>query len=127
MRPTWDEYFLSIARAVSARADCSRRQHGAVIVKDHRIVSTGYNGAPAGHPGCLDGHCPRAQSNAPTNTPPYDSGPGRCIAVHAEANALLYADYEKCKGSTLYITAEPCGDCRKLIDGAGIKNVIWNA
>lgn len=127
-RPDWDAYFLGIAEAVARRADCSRRQIGAVIVKDNRIVSTGYNGAPAGMPGCLtDGACPRAKIVERTNQDvSYDEGPGACIAIHAEANALLYASRDKCVGATLYVTSDlgPCPGCVKLIAGAGIVRVV---
>jgi dCMP deaminase len=123
-RPDWDTYFLGIAAAVAARADCSRRRVGAVIVQDHRIVATGYNGAPAGRPGCLtNGACPRAHSEVPEFSD-YETGPGSCIAIHAEANALLYADRSRCEGGTIYVTCEPCSWCLKLIDGAGIARVV---
>lgn len=125
----WDDYFLDIARAVAARADCTRRQVGAVIVDDHhRIVSTGYNGAPAGRPGCLTaGACPRGLMSLESVSPgsSYDTGAGSCIAVHAEANALLYADGMRSRGATLYCTDEPCDGCQRLIDGAGITRVVW--
>jgi dCMP deaminase len=126
-RPDWDEYFLAIAKVVAKRADCSRRQVGAVIVQNNRIVATGYNGAAAGQPGCgTDGACPRAKSDvAPGSS--YDTGPGSCIAIHAEANALLYADRGKCEGSTIYCTEEPCGGCLRLISGAGIGRVVTPA
>lgn len=143
-RLSWDEYFLAISEVVALRADCTRRTAGAVIVKDNRIVATGYNGAPADAPGCLEGACPRgrhypASANrcgcgntwpCPESVIPaassYDSGAGRCIAIHAEANALLYASRDKCEGATLYtIPGEPCEGCWKLIKGAGIKQVIW--
>jgi len=125
MRLDWDDYFLGIARAVAARADCSRRQVGAVVVDDHhRIVSTGYNGAPAGRPGCLTaGACPRAASGVPADSS-YDTGAGSCIAVHAEANALLYADGMRTRGAVLYCTDKPCDGCQRLIDGAGIIRVV---
>lgn len=123
-RPSWDEYFLGIAKAVSLRADCTRRRVGAVIVVDGRIVSTGYNGAPAGAPGCLSaGACPRGKLSVQEQ--PRDRDYGNCDAVHAEANALLYA-YRDVRGATLYCTDKPCVDCAKLIEGAGIKEVIWN-
>jgi len=120
-RPDWDTYFLGIAKAVSVRADCSRRKVGAVIVKDRRIVATGYNGAPAGKPGCLSGACPRAQMDVAQYTS-YDN----CISIHAEANALLYADRDKTVGATIYITDKPCNWCAKLIDGAGIDRIVYN-
>ncbi len=124
-RPTWDEYFLGIAVAISARADCTRRRVGAVIVRNNRIVSTGYNGAPAGQPGCLEGHCPRGRNTLEEQPPggSYDD----CISVHAEANALLYADRDKCEGATIYCTDDPCIGCTKLINGAGIcRIVVWD-
>jgi dCMP deaminase len=124
-RPDWDTYFLGIAEAVSRRWECTRRQVGAVIVKNHRIVSTGYNGAPAGAPSCLEGACPRAASGVEPGSS-YDTGPGSCVAIHAEANSLLYANRADCEGATIYITAAPCDGCRKLIAGAGI-NSVWSA
>jgi dCMP deaminase len=123
-RPSWDEYFLSIARVVASRSDCVRRQAGAVVVRDRRIVATGYNGAPAGKPGCRELPCPRSLSDvAPGSS--YDTGPGSCIAIHAEANALVYADYDKCAGATMYVTCEPCDGCLRLIDAAGIALTTW--
>lgn len=127
-RPGWDEYFLGICRAVSARADCTRRKVGAVIVgTDHRIISTGYNGPPPGEPGCLsDGECPRGQKSIAElpSGGSYDSGPDTvCIAIHAEANAVIYAGREA-RGGTIYCTDKPCYGCYKLIRGAGIENII---
>ena len=116
-RPDWNEYFLLIAEAVSARSDCERSKVGAVVVKDRRIRSTGFNGAPAGMPGCST--CPRRTS---------DCAPGsdysNCVAVHAEANALLYCDREDLINATLYITREPCYGCQKLIAATGIVRVV---
>ena len=128
-RPGWIEFFLNVASAISTRADCTRRQVGAVLVdSNHRIISTGYNGAPSKHPGCLDGHCPRGQKSVDEVAPLSDysevGGAGFCIAVHAEANAILYASRDT-KGASLYITCEPCADCRRLIAGAGIVSVDW--
>lgn len=125
-RPSWDAYFLGIAEAVARRADCTRARVGAVIVKDHRIVAVGYNGSPAGEPGCAtDGACPRGRAT-------YDvvpsgaeyAGPGACIAVHAEANALLYADQTHCVGATIYVTHPPCDGCARLIKAAGVSHVV---
>lgn len=127
-RPGWDSYFLGIAEAVADRADCSRRRFGAVLVKERRIVATGYNGAPAGDPGCLSGACPRGRMTE-TEVPPgssYDTGLGSCIAVHAEANALLYGDRGDVRGSTLYLWGShgeypPCEGCRRLLRAAGVS------
>ncbi|WP_459957334.1 deoxycytidylate deaminase [Nocardia sp. IFM 10818] len=121
-RPGWDEYFLEIARAVSLRSDCERDRVGAVVVNQRRIRATGYNGAPAGAAGCAT--CPRRTSGcAPGSS--YDAGASACVAVHAEANALLYCDRADLAGSTLYITREPCYSCRKLIDATGIAQVVY--
>jgi len=121
-RPSWDQYFLNIAEAVSERSDCERSRVGAVVVKDRRIRGTGYNGAPAGKPGCES--CPRRTAQVVPGESDYDSGPTLCNAVHAEANALLYCDREDLIGSTLYITREPCYGCQKLIDAAGVEKVV---
>lgn len=121
-RPDWTDYFLALAFTASIRSDCERRKVGAVVVKDRRVRSTGYNGAPAGKPGCES--CPRRTSEVRSGSS-YDTGPGTCVAIHAEANALLYADREDLIGSTLYITCAPCDGCRKLIQATGIVRVVW--
>jgi dCMP deaminase len=124
-RPNWRDYFLGIAEAVAKRADCSRRQIGAVLVQDDRIVSTGYNGSPPGKPGCLtDGACPRAHSDVLYGSS-YDTGPGACIALHAEQNVILYSSLDERRGATLYVTDIPCDGCKRLITGSGIKEVIF--
>lgn len=133
VRPNWDEYFLRIARAVATRADCRRRQYGAVVVANHRIVSTGYNGAPAGEPGCLAGACPRGllTYDEVREFSDYENGPGRCISIHAEANAIIYANYERLTGATIFVSdilansGQPCSACDKLIRGAGIRRVVY--
>lgn len=123
-RPTWDWWGIILARAVATRADCSRRKVGAVIMRpDHSIISTGYNGAPAGEPGCLVGACPRARSDvAPGSS--YDTGPGSCIAIHAEQNALLRATWDEMIDSTIYVTEEPCAGCLRMIAGSPIARVV---
>lgn len=121
MRPSWDEYFLGIAEAVSARADCKRASVGAVIVKNHRIVSTGYNGAESGGPSCLAGDCPRAEENTKNhNNPDYSD----CIGLHAEQNAIAYADRSGTENATIYLTTNPCDMCTKLIKAAGIIRIV---
>jgi dCMP deaminase len=145
-RPAWDAYFLGIAKAVAARGDCTRRQVGALITDtDHRIISTGYNGTLPGRKGCLEGACPRGQhyeahdragDDEPGNCftcrtewpcgkavapgSSYDTGPGACIALHAEQNALLYA-FRSVEGMTMYITEDPCDGCVKLMRGAHLR------
>lgn len=118
-RMSWDEYFLELAQTTATRATCSRRKHGAVIVKSRRIVSTGYNGGPSGFPHCDEGACPRAASSAPQGHN-YES----CIAIHAEANALLFSSPEERTGASLYCTGAPCFGCAKLIANSGITEVV---
>lgn len=127
VRPDWDTYYLNIANAVAIRADCTRRQVGAIIVQGDRIVSTGYNGAPAGKPGCLtESACPRGRDYyvAVVTGSSYDTGAGACIALHAEQNAILRAGLDA-RGSTLYVTVQPCDGCARLIEGAGIARVVF--
>lgn len=125
-RPSWDEYFLIVARAVASRADCTRSRHGAVIVKDKRIISTGYNGSPPGGGSCLMGECPRGLKDyeqQPSNVGMYDD----CISLHCEQNAISFGDYERMRGGTLYLSGgkPPCPMCAKLITAAGIVRVVW--
>lgn len=126
-RPDWDTYFLDVARSISARADCRRRAVGAVIVgTDHRVLSTGYNGAPPGRPGCLAGACPRGLLSYEEieEFSDYDSGPGRCVSIHAEVNAVLFSKGDV-TGATVYITDPPCPNCRKTLMGAGLARAVW--
>jgi len=145
LRPSWDAYFLGVCYAIAERGDCTRAKVGAVIVdKHHRIMATGYNGAPPGEPGCLEGACPRGQhyavqgeiafsrtfcacgnvwpciKSAKPGSGSYDD----CISVHAEANAIIYAGRDKCLGSTLYVTYSPCINCMKLVKAAGLARVL---
>lgn len=126
-RPDWDTYFLGIADATSARADCHRRKVGAVLVDEaRRVISAGYNGAPSGVPGCLSGGCPRGKLTYEqvAGLADYDSGAGRCVALHAEVNAVLYAA-RSTRGATMYINHEPCGPCLRTMAGAGIARAVW--
>lgn len=131
-RPDWDEYFIGVASAVAERADCTRRAVGAVLVDEHRrIIATGYNGGPSQGPSCLAGACPRGRMG--TDEVPsfeqgnhnYDSGPGACIAIHAEVNALLHSDATARRGGTLYVTCAPCANCWKVISNSGIAVVKY--
>lgn len=126
LRPTKEEYGLGIAVAASARADCVRRRVGAAIFsRDGRVQALGYNGSPPGRKGCLtDGACPRGASGVEPGSS-YDTGPGSCIAIHAEANALLHAAFTAIRGGTIYVTHKPCDGCRKLIQAAGLARVIF--
>lgn len=118
-RASWDDYFLELARATSTRATCLRRKHGAVIAKGRRIVATGYNGSPSGFPHCEEGACPRANSTAAQG---YNYE--QCIAIHAEANALLFSSPEERDDATLYCTGAPCFSCAKLIANSGVSEVV---
>lgn len=118
-RRSWDDYFLQLAQTASTRATCSRRRHGAVMVAGRRIVATGYNGGPSGYPHCDEGACPRAASSAPQG---YDYE--HCIAIHAEANTLLFSSPEERAGASLYCTGAPCFGCAKLIANSGVGEVV---
>lgn len=126
-RPDWDSYFADIASVVAARATCTRRRVGAVVVKRNRIVGSGYNGAPSGQPHCLDGACPRGLLSYDQVAPlsDYRRGPGRCIAAHAEINAIRHTHWWRRWGATLYITCAPCEWCRASIRKARVKRVVW--
>jgi dCMP deaminase len=163
MRPSWDEYWLAIAEKVGARADCTRRKAGAIIVVNQCIVAQGYNGAPPGEPGCLtESACPRGRhmphqvvhatgwlaNNNPIITETtrckwdgkpwpcpdvvagkssYDSGPGMCIAVHAEANALLRASWSDMNAAAVMYMwpGAPCDGCKRLISATQIGRIVW--
>jgi deoxycytidylate deaminase len=119
-RQSWDEYFLGIAVTTASRSNCSRRKIGAVIVRDRRIRSTGYNGPPSGYGHCDEGACPRAVEPASRMSFGYDN----CVAIHAEANALLFTHPDERDGATLYTTSAPCFSCAKLIANSGIAEVV---
>ena len=129
MRPTWDEYFLGIAHAVSARGECSRRQVGSIIVNtEHRILGAGYNGAEPGAKSCLQGACPRAFTNAEPGVSSYTEGETRCIAIHAERNAIHYVKKyhgeDGCMDTTLYCTDLPCYMCSDEILASGVVGIV---
>ena len=123
-RPGWDTYFMNIARVVKTRGNCLRRQVAAVIVKDRRIISTGYNGTPSGIRNCYEGGCPRCASAVRSGV-----NLGECICAHAEENAIIQAAHYgvQLKGSVLYSTESPCLLCAKMIISAGIKKVVYES
>lgn len=113
-RPSWDHYFMSIALQVAKRSTCDRAHVGAIVVKDRRILTTGYNGSPAGLPHCddvghllVEGHCVRT--------------------LHAEQNAIIQAAYHgvSVQDSAIYVTHQPCLTCAKMIINAGIRRVVY--
>ena len=113
---------MDIARVVSTRGNCIRRQVAALIVKDRRIISTGYNGTPRGVRNCYDGSCPRCAGKAPSG-----ADLGDCICSHAEENAITQAAYHgiAVNGASLYCTLSPCLLCAKMIINAGICEVVY--
>ncbi|MDO8585484.1 MAG: cytidine/deoxycytidylate deaminase family protein [Armatimonadota bacterium] len=121
-RPDWDEYFMEIAEVVAKRSTCLRRQIGAVIVKDKRILATGYNGAPAGLPHCLELGCLRDELGIASGTRHEI-----CRALHSEQNAIVQAALYgvSTRGSTLYCTHQPCSLCAKMLINAGISRVVF--
>jgi dCMP deaminase len=123
-RPNMDEYLMGIAIAVRNRANCVGNRVGAVVAKDARIVSTGYNGTPRNMPNCLDGGCLRCANR---ESHPAGTGYDLCICVHAEQNALLGAARFgiAVEGGTLYTTMQPCFSCMKEMLQAGIHRVFY--
>lgn len=113
-RKDWHEYFMDIAKVVSTRSTCPRKNIGAVIVKNRTILSTGYNGSIRGRAHCLDIGC--------------DMDNGHCVAtIHAEANAIIQAAKNgvAIDGAEIYTTASPCWNCFKLIANCGIKKIFY--
>ncbi len=120
-RPSWDKYFLEIARIVSKRSTCLRRQVGAIIVKDKRILATGYNGAPTGIEHCETAGCLRKDLKIPSG-----QRHELCRGLHAEQNALIQAaryGINVAEG-ILYCTNHPCIICSKMLINAGIKDIV---
>ncbi|MBN2045974.1 MAG: cytidine/deoxycytidylate deaminase family protein [Anaerolineales bacterium] len=114
MRPSWDNYFMKIAVTVAERSTCDRAHVGAVLVREKRILTTGFNGSPAGLPHCddaghllVDGHCVRT--------------------IHAETNAIIQAALHgvSTKGATCYVTHFPCINCTKTLINAGITRIVY--
>jgi len=122
-RPDWDEYFMKIAQVASMRSNCIKRRVGALIVRDRRIISTGYNGTPRGTRNCNEGGCPRCSMLAASGTRLEE-----CLCSHAEENAITQAAYHgtSVKDGMLYTTFSPCLMCTKMVINSGIIEVIFN-
>lgn len=120
-RPTWDEYFMKITNLVAERSTCMRRMVGATIVKDKKIVSTGYNGAPKGPKHCLEIGCLREEMGIPSG-----ERHELCRGAHAEQNAIIQAagSGTNLDGATMYCTDSPCSTCTKMIINSGIRRLV---
>ncbi|MFW6052821.1 MAG: deoxycytidylate deaminase [Desulfosalsimonas sp.] len=122
IRPSWDTYFMNITCLVAERSTCLRRCVGAIIVKEHRILATGYNGAPAGIRHCSEVGCLRETMN-------IESGQRHelCRGIHAEQNAIIQAAYHgvPIRGATLYCTNLPCAICTKMLINAGMTEICY--
>src|SRR6478609_2467954 len=140
-RPTWDDFFLDLAQLWSTMSTCSRRQVGAVVVQDRKVIGNGFNGVPSGMVHCVEGGCPRGQHGRDFSLWSYcrcgnewpcvqAAQPGQdynlypCFAIHAEHNAILQAGLAACAGATIYVTDEPCQQCSNLIEHAKIGRVV---
>jgi len=123
-RPSWDIYFMKIAEDVSTRSTCIRRQVGAVIVKDKRMLTTGYNGAPTGISHCTEQNCLRTIYKVPSG-----ERHELCRGLHAEQNAVIQAAYHgvSIKGAKIYITTQPCSICTKMLINSGIETFIYRS
>lgn len=121
-RPSWDQYFMDITRVVASRSTCLRRQVGAVIVKEKRLLTSGYNGAPQGLPHCGEAGCLREVMAIPSG-----ERHELCRGTHAEQNAIVQAALHgvAIEGSTLYCTHQPCSSCTKMIINAGIRRIVY--
>jgi dCMP deaminase len=121
-RPSWNEYFFGIAEDVATRSTCIRRQVGAVIVKDKRILTTGYNGAPKGVPHCTVESCLRNKFNVPSG-----ERHELCRGLHAEQNAIIQAACHgvTIDGAVIYVTNQPCLICTKMLINCGITTFLY--
>lgn len=123
-RPDWDEYFMSLADLAATRSTCLRRQVGAIIVAEHRVLATGYNGAPKDLPHCLEVGCKREELKIP-------SGQRQeiCRAIHAEQNAIIQAAQHgvPVKDATVYCTNQPCATCAKMILNLDVRRIVFRS
>ena len=121
-RPTWDEYFLEMARVIASRATCLRRSVGALLVRDKRILPTDYNGAPSNLPHCEQAGCLRDAMGIPSG-----ERQELCRGLHAEQNAIIQGALHgvSVRGSVLYCTTQPCVICAKMLINAGVQRVVY--
>ena len=123
-RPSWNTYFMDITCLVAKRSTCTRRAVGAIVVKDRRILATGYNGAPSNVRHCANVGCLREQMNVPSG-----ERHELCRGIHAEQNAIIQAAYHgvSIKGASLFCTNLPCSICAKMIINAGIVRIVYQS
>jgi dCMP deaminase len=123
-RPTWDEYFMEMAVVTAKRSTCLRRQVGAVLVRDNRLLASGYNGVPKGLVHCADVGCMRQQLSVPSG-----ERHELCRGLHAEQNALIQAAVfgASVAGGTVYCNTKPCSICTKMLINAEIKRIVYLA
>ncbi len=123
-RPSWEDYFMDITCLVAKRSTCTRRAVGAVIVKDRRLLATGYNGAPSHVRHCAEVGCLREKMKVPSG-----ERHELCRGIHAEQNAIIQAAYHgvSIKGATLFCTNQPCSICAKMIINAGISRIVYQS
>ena len=121
-RPSWHEYFLQLARQAATRSTCLRRQVGAVLVRDKRLLATGYNGSPRDTAHCLDVGCLREQMCIPSG-----ERQELCRAIHAEQNAIIQAAVHgvAIEGATLYATLQHCILCAKMLINCGVREIHY--
>jgi len=123
-RPSWDEYFMRMAFFVATRSTCIRRKVGAVIVKNRRILATGYNGPPRGLAHCDVTGCIREKLGIPSG-----ERHELCRGLHAEQNAIIQAAVYgvSIEGAVIYVTNHPCSVCTKMLINAGIEEIIYES
>jgi dCMP deaminase len=121
-RPSWDAYFMEMARVIATRSTCLRRAVGALLVRDKRVLATGYNGAPAGLPHCEEVGCRRAELGVASG-----QGWELCRGLHAEQNAIIQGALHGVSvlGSTLYCTTQPCVICAKMLINGGVERIVY--
>jgi len=121
-RPSWDEYFMELTSVVAKRSTCLRRNVGAILVKERRVLATGYNGAPSGLGHCAEVGCIRERHEVPSG-----ERHELCRGLHAEQNAIIQAALHgtSIDGAILYCTHQPCVLCAKMIINAGVKRIVF--
>nr|WP_245547368.1 cytidine/deoxycytidylate deaminase family protein [Halobacteroides halobius] len=121
-RPSWDDYFMELTEVVAKRSTCLRRKVGALVVKDKRVLATGYNGAPTDLPHCSEVGCIREEENIPSG-----QRHELCRGLHAEQNAIIQAALHgtSIEGATIYCTHQPCVLCTKMIINAGVGRIVF--